>query len=395
MGILYVDYKGNEKFQHSYSAGQEFDQCPYKFYLRRILGWSEKDTKAALLFGRALEDAIQYYHEHNGQGGVEEFTRLWANAKDKPLIYTTRERDWASLLRAGQEMMQLYAIRQPLLPMPLSTRFQRQFSKEMFPGDARLGGIELYGKLDAIPAVDPAHPMLEKLEWKPEYGAFRQVIVDIKTSGVDFDETPGIVINDLQLRTYSYLTNIRDVAFIWFKKNLHELEKGTSVTLLKHAGESMKPGDEAVVAAVEKEDEGESWVYLVKNDTELDEMKKFLGEVKATTKEGKALKQQWLENAATYAPASSVTRQRLQFNTGIVSFDSAQDAGRISGNQIARIADAWDRKIWPNTFGIRFPHDDRQDSYFRAFVLNDKTFRDATFQQKGEEPMEDFGEAAE
>ena len=75
MGFLFVDYKGNQKVRHSYSAGQEFDRNPYLFYLRRIVGWGEKDTKAALLFGRALESAIQFFHENNGAGGVEEFDR--------------------------------------------------------------------------------------------------------------------------------------------------------------------------------------------------------------------------------------------------------------------------------------------------------------------------------
>lgn len=390
MGFLFVDYKGQPKFRHSYSAGVEFDANPLKFYLRRIVGWGEKDTKAALLFGRALESAIQFFHENNGEGAAEEFARLWIVHKDKDeLVYTKRERNWESLNRAGREMMQLYKIRQPGLPMPMSTRFQREFTREVFPGDPKFGGIEFYGKLDAMPSVDPYHPLLTKIEWQDKYGLVRPVIIDIKTSGQDFSDSPGICAHDIQLRSYSWLTGKRDVGFLWFKKNLHEIEKGTSVTVLQDRG-PFKAGEEAVVAHSNETD----GTFIVHDDFVMDEMKKFVGD-KPTTKESKVRKMEFLENAATKVSPADLTRQRLQFNSGIVSIESAEDVGRHIGNQIARIVAAWDSKTWPNTFGVRFPHDDCQDPFFRAFIQNDTMFRDSFFEKKGEEPMDDFGEAAE
>ena len=86
MAFLYVDSEGNERNRHSYSAGLEFAGNPYKYYLHRIMGWKEKDTKAALLFGRDLEDAVEFYHKTAGKADpVEEFTRLWAQRKDMKL----------------------------------------------------------------------------------------------------------------------------------------------------------------------------------------------------------------------------------------------------------------------------------------------------------------------
>lgn len=389
MGFLYVNYEGNEKSRHSYSAGQEFDDNPRKYWLRRLQGWSERDMKASLLFGRALEDAIQFYHDNNGKGGIEEFERLWiVNQSKDALVYTMRERDWASLNRAGREMMMLYAIRQPSLPMPLATRFQREFTREVYPGDERLGGIEFFGKLDAIPRVDPHHPLLTKIEWKEEYGLYRQVITDIKTAGTDFDVMPGQVAQDLQLRMYSWLTGFRDVAFLWFKKNLHELQKGTSITLLKDAG-SFKAGDEAVVAYT-NEEEG---TWIVKDDFVMEEMKKYVGD-KPTTKEGKAKRMEFLQNVATVCTPDVLTRQRLQYSSGFVSIEKAEDAGHIIGNQISNIVAARERNIWVDKFGVRFPHDNRKDPFYRAFNLNDEEFRKTMFEKKGEEPMDDFGEAA-
>lgn len=397
MGILYINANGEEITRHSYSAGQEFDQAPFKFYVKRILGWRERDNKASLMFGRALESAIQFYHDNGGKGGVEEFVRLWVVHKSNDLLtYTAKEINWENLNRAGIDMMKLYAIRQPSFPIPLNTRFQREFLKEVFPGDERLGGIEFYGKLDAMPNVEPNHPMLPKVEWKEEYGLFRPVIVDIKTSGIDLDDTLGIVAHDLQLRTYAWLrgtdkSGTITVAFLWFKKSGVNLEKGSSVTLLEDAPIRFKAGDEAVVAHVNKDEN--FTVTLLKDDVELEDMRKAQGLKENgnldTTKVAVARKEEWLSKNGVVIPQYKLTRQRLQFSAGLVSPQSAADAGQIAANQIARIVGAWDSNKWPNTFGIRYPHDDRKDPFFRAFVLKDNVYRDGMFEQRYDEFFED------
>lgn len=397
MGVLYIDSNGEEKTRHSYSAGLEFDQSPFKFYVKRILGWRERDTKAALLFGRALESAIQFYHDNGGQGGVEEFVRLWIVHKtNDKLVYTKKEISWENLMRAGTDMMKLYAIRQPSLPIPLNTRFQREFLKEVFPDHERFGGIEFYGKLDAMPNVDPNHPMLPKVAWKDEYGLLRPIILDIKTSGVNFDPSDGVISHDLQLRFYAWLRGMdksgtATVAFLWFKKAGVELEKGTSVTLLEDASEKFKAGDEAVVAQVNKDEK--FTVYLLKDDVDLEEMRKAQGFKENgnldTTKAAVERKTIWIQQNGVLIEQYKLTRQRLQFSAGLVTPKSAMDAGQIAASQIARIVNAWDTNTWINTFGIRFPHDDRRDPYFRAFVLKDNVYRDSMFEQKHSEFFDD------
>lgn len=388
MGFLYIDSNGDVRNRHSYSAGLEFDHCPYKYYLHRVIGWREKDSKAALLFGRALEDAIEFYHKTGGKLGEEEFMRLWTMAKGKQLTYTKREINWESLMRAGREMMRLYIIRQPKLPIPLDTVFQRQFTKEVFPGDPKLGGIEFFAKLDMIAYTQPDHPMLPTVPWNPEKGAFRPVIIDIKTSGIDLDDTKGIVAHDLQLRQYAWVRGIYDVAFLWFKKSPHGIKKGSSVTLLADAGR-FAAGDEAVIASVE----GES-AYVVGNDVMLEEMNKAQGRKEDggldTKKEAKERARLWREQNAVLVPLVDITRQRMQFSAGIVDPKSAEDAGQIAADQIVKIVNAWESNKWTNTFGVRFPHDDRRDGYFKAFCLQDTVFRDSMFEQKAEEDLNDY-----
>ena len=389
MAFLYVDSEGNERNRHSYSAGLEFTGNPYKYYLHRIMGWKEKDTKAALLFGRDLEDTVEFYHKTAGKADpVEEFTRLWAQRKDmKQLVYTTKEIDWASLLRAGTEMMRLYKIRQPSLPIPMDTIFQRPFTKEVFPGHPKYGGIDFFAKLDMIARVQPDHPMLPKVEWKKENGLFRQVIIDMKTSGLDLDDTKGIVAHDQQMRVYAWTVSIYDVAFLWFKKCGHGVKKGYSATMLVDAGR-FAAGDEVVVASVEEDS-----CYVVGNDVMVEEMNKAQGFRENgdldTKKDAKERAAKWREENAVLVKREDITRQRLQFSAGIVDQRSAEDAGQIAADQIVRIVNSWETNKWTNTFGIRFPHDDRRDNYFKAFCLRDNVLRDSIFEQKTEEDLKD------
>jgi hypothetical protein len=383
MAHLYINSKGTPWRKHSYSAGNDFTQCPYKYYLRRVLGWKEKDNKARFLFGKALEESIQFHHDHNGVGAVEDFQRRWAVHKDNGQIsYTDKEKNWETCLRMGIDMIRLYVAVQPRLPIPLGgqTIWQREYSKEVFPGDPNYGGIEDAGKLDIVCYVDPYHPLLPKVIWKPEYGAIRPVIVDIKTSAVDFPEQHGMAAFDAQLRRYSWLSGIRDVSLLWFVKKGLSYKKGYSITFIDAVG-GYEPGAEAVIAKV---DGDKAWV--VRNDFMLKELDK-----EKTDEE----QEEWLTEYAVLVPLTAITKQRLQFNTGLVSQSSAEDAGRQAAQQIIGIVNAWKNKEWPNTFGIRFPHDDRNDSYFRAFVYGDEAYKKQNFIKSDEESFDDLFEESD
>ena len=395
MGFLYINSKGQPWRKHSYSAGNTFDQSALKYWLQKIQGWKEKDNRASFLFGRALEESIQFHHDHNGEGAVADFQSRWnAHKETKDLKYTKAEKDWDNLFSVGTDMIKLYIIRQPSLPIPLggAAVFQREYAKEVFPGDPVYGEIEDAGKLDVVAYVDPAHPTLAKLDWRPEYGMLRPVIVDIKTAAVDFPENPGMAAFDLQLRRYSWLSGIRDVSLLWFKKTSRNMQKGSSVTLLEDAGD-YKAGDEAVVAKVDKD-----MIWVVKNDFMLGEMENAQGKNEGgKTDQTNVAKQrafEWLQNNGRNVSVSAITKQRLQFNSGFVTLESANEAGEIAARQIVEIVNAWkkykDTTPWPSGFGVRFPKNDLNDPYFRAFVLRDEQFKKEYFKKSDDETLDDL-----
>jgi hypothetical protein len=356
-----------------------------------VLGWREKDNKAAFKFGRALEEAIQFYHENNGTRGLETFIAKWAVHKDdKELKFTKTEKTWENLDRCGRDMMRLYMIKQPVFPIPMGAQsiFQREYAKEVYPGDQTYGEIEDAGKLDIVCYVQPNHPMLPKMEWKPEFGIFRPLIVDIKTGAKDFHEAQGMSRYDMQLRRYSWLSNIRTVAFLWFKKANSNFSKGKSVMLLEDAG-VFKAGSEAVVAA-----EGDDFIYLVVNDYFITEMDKAQGRnakgALENTKLSQARKFEWLETNAVKVQESSLTCCRVQFNAALITAEEAAVAGRVAGRQIQGIVNAWATNTWDDTFGVKYPHDDTRDPYFQAFVLNDKNYRDLNFKKSDSSELDEL-----
>src|SRR5216684_1511501 len=387
MPFLYINAKGLPWKKHSYSAGMTWDACPLKYKLQKVLGWKEKNIKARFELGRSFEAAIQYYHENRGdlKASIAHFNSLWQPfADNKELQYTRVEKDWAQCAHIATDWLKLYAIRQPHLPIPLggAVVFQREYVKEVFPGDLNYGEIEDAGKLDIVSFVEPDHPLLPKLNWLPEYGALRPIIVDIKTAGTDFPEQYGIAAYDTQLRRYSWLSGIRDVALLWFVKKGLTIQKGYSVTLLEDAG-FLKAGQEAVVALVE--DEG---IWLLPNDFMVEEMERIQGKKNGKTEQTNVAKERraaWLEENATFTGEESVTKQRLQFNAGFVTIESAEDAGKIAQRQIINIVNAWHTGNYENTFGVRYPHDDRSDPYFQAFVLDNKQYRASNFTKSDED----------
>lgn len=385
---LYINSRGQKWTKHSYSAGNTWDQCGYKYYLQKVLGWKERDNRGSFMFGRALEESLQFYHEH-GQGVVEDFERRWGVHKDTDLKYTNVEKDWKTCLTMGTDMLRLYIAIQPSLPVPMggNSIWQREYSKEVFPNDENYSGIEFAGKLDIVCYVDPNHPRLPKVDWKSEYGAFRPLIVDIKTSAVDFPEQPGMAGFDAQLRTYSWISGIRDCAFLWFKKSGLGYKKGYSASVIDAAG-PFSGGQECVIARVEDDN-----AWIVYNDFMLKEMDRaqgLKGEKLDQTDAAKERALNWCKTNATFVPLKSLTRQRLQFNAGFVSEQSANEAGMTAARQIVQIVNAHKSGQWPNTFGIRYPKDDRNDAYFRAFVQGDEMYKKQNFVKSDEQSFDDL-----
>ena len=55
---------------YSFTQISQYLSCPRRYRYRYLDGWKEKDTRAAMLFGRAFEQALSAYFRRPRSGAV-------------------------------------------------------------------------------------------------------------------------------------------------------------------------------------------------------------------------------------------------------------------------------------------------------------------------------------
>lgn len=385
---LYINPKGIAVNSHSYSSGDLFKTCPRLYFLDKVRGWKRKDKSAALKFGRALESAIQFYHE-NGlkpDSGVDEFKRLWIKERDNTeLRYTAKEVDWKSLYRAGSEMLKLYEIVLPTLPI-VKPVFQARVVKEVFPG-SELAGIEDQGFIDIISKAPWVHPLLPHVDI-PKWSAYRPLGVDIKTSGVQLSVTQDLLTLDPQLRRYAWLSGILDWSFLWFvKSNPYAFQKGTEITLLTDSGK-WTAGQSAVVFQYDEESE----TALIATAEDIEKIDIAFKDISGKgSKERKTiLTAGWLQDGTlTSLTAEHFTKQKLQFIAVRIDPEDVIEEGKTVGKTIVEIVEASKNDFFPKQSGVRFPNAKCTFCSHRGLCLKNDKLRDDLLVQISETKPDD------
>ena len=138
---------------YSYTQISQYLTCPRRYRHRYLDGWKEKDTRAAMLFGRAFEQALGAYFRREDPGDV--LFREWSACKDQSLHFSNHD-TWDRMLEQGIMLLTRFCqddrvrIYQPR--RNLQIKFTRPIEKNEFV--AYIDGI---GKLDGTRCL---------LEWK-------------------------------------------------------------------------------------------------------------------------------------------------------------------------------------------------------------------------------------
>jgi len=184
----------------SYSQVSQYLRCPRSYRFRYLDGWREKDSRAALCFGRCFEKAIAVLFEGEDAGAV--LFKEWSAYREASLQFS-RGDDWERLLHQGIGLLKQFArdnrirIRQPKLNM------QKKILRSLPNGDEFVAYVDAVGQLDNIPRL---------LEWKT-------------TSARYPDQPEGLTSLDPQLVCYSWITGIPDVAIVAFvRKRVPEIQ---------------------------------------------------------------------------------------------------------------------------------------------------------------------------
>jgi PD-(D/E)XK nuclease superfamily len=174
--------------------------CPRRYRHRYLDGWQEKDTRAAMLFGRAFERALGAYFLR--QDASEVLFREWQTYQNQGLHYPNGD-SWDRMLEKGIQLLDRFCqddrvrIRQPRQSL------QIKFTRPISANNEFVAYIDAIGKLDGTGCL---------LEWKT-------------TSSRYPEEPQGLLALDPQLVCYSWVTGISEVAQVVFvRKRLVEIQ---------------------------------------------------------------------------------------------------------------------------------------------------------------------------
>ena len=185
---------------YSFTQISQYLSCPRRYRHRYLDGWKEKDTRAAMLFGRAFEQALSAYFRREDSANV--LFQEWALHKTSPLEYSNGT-TWDRMLQQGVQLLERFAqddrvrIREP------RKNLQIKFTRSLPQGNDFVAYVDAIGYLDGVRCL---------LEWKT-------------TSSRYPEEPDGLLMLDPQLICYSWITGIPEVTQIVFvRKRLVEIQ---------------------------------------------------------------------------------------------------------------------------------------------------------------------------
>src|SRR3989454_4240348 len=185
---------------YSYTQISQYLTCPRRYRHRYLDGWHEKDTRAAMLFGRAFESALAAFFRREDSSAV--LFREWSAFKQQDLHYSKYD-SWDRMLQQGIQLLERFCqddrirIRQP------RRNLQIKFTRAVSEKNDFVAYIDAIGKLDGTRGL---------IEWKT-------------TSSRYAEEPDGLLALDPQLVCYSWMTGIPEVAQVVFvRKRLVEVQ---------------------------------------------------------------------------------------------------------------------------------------------------------------------------
>lgn len=185
---------------YSFTQISRYLRCPRSYRYRYLDGWSDKETKATMLFGRCFEKALAaYFHREDCTAAL---FKEWGAYRGAHLDYGRGE-SWDKLVHQGVHLLHMFAqqnrIRVPHPKKDLQLKMLR----------ALPNGGEFVAYIDAIGQIDG-----------------RQFVIDWKTTTSRYSEEPdGLLSLDPQLISYSWISGIPNVALVVFvRKRLPEIQ---------------------------------------------------------------------------------------------------------------------------------------------------------------------------
>ena len=185
---------------YSYTQISQYLRCPRSYRHRYLDDWREKETRAAMLFGRCFEKALAAYFLREDSAAV--LFKEWGAHREAQLEYSNAD-DWERLGRQGVQLLERLAqddrirIRQP------GRNLQVKLLRPLSTGNDFVAYIDALGYLDGTRCL---------IEWKTTTSRYPE-------------EPEGLLALDPQLVCYSWMSGISGVALVVFiRKRMPEIQ---------------------------------------------------------------------------------------------------------------------------------------------------------------------------
>jgi hypothetical protein len=185
---------------YSYTQISQYLSCPRRYRYRYLDGWQEKDTRAAMLFGRCFEKALAAYFRREDPAVM--LFQEWSAFRDADVEYGKSD-GWDQMLQQGFQLLDRFAQDDRIrVPKPRQNQ-QIKFTRRLSAQNEFVAYIDAIGRLDGNRCL---------LEWKT-------------TSSRYPEEPEGLLALDPQLVCYTWITGISEVAQVVFvRKRLVEIQ---------------------------------------------------------------------------------------------------------------------------------------------------------------------------
>jgi PD-(D/E)XK nuclease superfamily protein len=139
---------------YSYTQISQYLRCPRSYRYRYLDGWQEKETRAAMAFGRCFEKALGAYFY--GEDCAAALFKEWEEFRESPFKYKKGE-SWDRLVHQGVHLLERFVQDDRIwIPNP-KNNLQIKVARTLRGGSEFVGYIDAIGELDGKPCL---------LDWK-------------------------------------------------------------------------------------------------------------------------------------------------------------------------------------------------------------------------------------
>src|ERR1700693_3172388 len=139
---------------YSYTQISQYLRCPRSYRYRYLDGWREKDTRAAMVFGRCFETALGAYFRREDPSAV--LFKEWGAFRDAPFEYRKGD-SWDRLVHQGVHLLQKLAQDDRIRICRPSKNLQLKLIRSL------PNGSDFVSYIDAIGELEGEHRLID---WK-------------------------------------------------------------------------------------------------------------------------------------------------------------------------------------------------------------------------------------